>query len=161
MRPPRFPADRGNFLFELLPGGYRTVTREGVGRFALQYWDSSLAPLLGVRVWVAHDDRNISKVYVKHDDEWITVPWTNREAPPCTLNEFSFRREAAKQSGGERPSGDATLNALREQRRIEDTAKAQTRQSRERREQRPIDDPYTVDADVNYASAPAFVGPPF
>lgn len=156
-RAPRVPTDRFSFRCELLPSVQRVVCREGIKRFATKYWDSSLTPLIGKSVRVAHDPGDISKVFVRSDEGWLGVPWRDRSLPPCTLDEFVFRRRRDAEKGVPATDGEATLRAIRRQREIEDAAKTQTKAARRRREQRPPDRPAISGADEIDFSKPAEV----
>lgn len=160
-RAPKVPVDRRQFLNELLPGKWRVVGREGIKRFANKYWDSSLVPHIGERLWVAHDPRDISELYVRADSQWLVVPWRDRTLPPCSLEEYDHHRARARRLG-ESPDGERVLRGLRKQREIEENSKKATKAVRRRREERPADRSDTADAEfAMFDRAPRLVEDPF
>lgn len=159
---PRVPTDRFTFRCELLPSVERIVGREGIKRFAIKYWDSSLAPLIGKSVCVAHDPGDISTVFVKADDQWLRVPWRDRSLPPCTLNEYVHRRRHNSARDRTALDGETTLRAMRQQREIEDAAKIKTKATRRRQEQRPVDRPAIVGAiEIDFSKPSEVLEDPF
>jgi len=139
---PPFPADRRAFRLSLLPGVYRLVSREGVSRFNLKYWDDSLVPLMGDghKYWVAHDPRNISRVYLKCQNVWIDIPWRDRSRRPCALFELERSKEAIRSKHDRSYSEGALFDHLEHSYRIEEKAAATTRRERRDRARRPPDD---------------------
>ncbi|MFC5742920.1 Mu transposase C-terminal domain-containing protein [Dyella tabacisoli] len=139
---PPFPADRRSFRLSLLPGKHRMVGREGISRFNLKYWDNSLVPWIGDgnRYWVAHDQRNVSRVYIRLRDIWIDVPWRDRSRRPCALFELERSKLAVRSRHDRAYSEAAIFDHLEHSCRVEDEAIVTTRKERRDRARRPPDD---------------------
>lgn len=156
---PPYPADREKFFASLLPGTYRRVTREGLNRFSIKYWDDILLPLIndGKSYWVAHNPGNISAVYISIEGRFHKIPWRERSRRPIALFELDASKRSLKQAGDARPSEEAVFMHAEEKRAIEDAALESTRTQRRIRARRPIDDRVSVSADstVDYTSAPS------
>lgn len=152
---PPFPADRRYFRLSLLPGIFRTVQREGIGRFNFTYWDEALTTFIrdGKKYWVAHDPRNVSKVYLRHNDIYIDVAWKDRTQPPAALFEVNRAKKELKEINGSFPSEAMMYQHLNESRRIEAEAKTLTRRQRRDRERRPPPEVINDDASasIDYA----------
>lgn len=160
---PPIPANRRDFRLSLLPRLERTVGREGIQRFALKYWDEGLIPLIGAKhkFWVAHDPRNISRVYVLARKIWIDVPWRDRTRAPIALWEWDrAKRDARKKHN--RPVSEATaFKHIEAQREIEKKAEKTTRQQRRDKQRRPLDDrPKTRASAVDYEAPPTLLSNP-
>lgn len=163
VRLPPIPANRRDFRLSLLPRIKRAVGREGVQRFALKYWDEGLIPLIGAKgkFWVAHDPRDISRVYVQVEKDWIDVPWRDRTRAPIALWEWErAKRELRKKHNG--PVSSATaLKHVEAQREIERKAEKKTRQQRRDNQRRPVDDrPKSQKFVVDYDASPVLLSNP-
>lgn len=163
LRLPPIPADRYKFRVSLLPRIERLVTREGLNRFGIKYWDEGLIPLIGdkKKYWVAHDPRNISRLYLLLRDNWIEVPWRDRTRPPIALWEWDrAKRELRKAHNG--PVSEAiAFKHIEAEREIEKKAERNTRKQRRDQQRRPPDDrPKTVPATVDYGTPPVLVPNP-
>lgn len=163
IRLPPIPANRRDFRLSLFPRIKRTVGREGVQRFALKYWDEGLIPLIGAKekFWVAHDPRNISRVYVLVGKTWIDVPWRDRTRVPIALWEWErAKRELRKKHNGP-VSNAVAFKHIEAQRDIEKKAERTTRQQRRERQRRPKDDrPKDHPAAVDYGARPVLLSNP-
>jgi putative transposase len=139
---PPFPADRRSFRLSLLPGTYRMVTREGVSKFNIKYWDNSLIPLMGDghKYWVAHDPRNISRIHIRIRGTWTDVPWRDRSRRPCALFELERSKLAVRSRHDRNYSEAAVFDHLEHSYHVEDQAIATTRRERRDRARRPPDD---------------------
>lgn len=139
---PAYPSDRRAFRLSLLPGAFRRVTREGIARFALHYWDDSLIPLIGdeKKYWIAHDPRNISRVHLHLNDSYIDVPWRDRSQRPIALFEWERAKQTLR-AEHDQPSSEAEVfKHLAAMRELEQTAEKTTRGQRRDRARRPSDD---------------------
>lgn len=138
---PTYPADRRTFRLSLLPGVYRPVTREGVARFSLHYWDDALVPLIknGERYWVAHDPRDISRVYLRLGDSYLDIPWRDRTERPVALFEWEHAKAILKAEHDAPASEARVFEHLAAMRKIEQTAERTTRNERRDRARRPAD----------------------
>lgn len=153
---PPFPADRRIFRLSLLPGKCRVVGREGVARFGIKYWDTSLIPLIGDRnkYWVAHDPRNVSSVYLKLQNTWIDVPWHDRSRRPCALFELERSKREVRSRHDRAYSESAVFDHLEHSYRIEELATVTTRKERRDRARRPPDNRSThvgLQASIDYS----------
>lgn len=163
LRLPPIPADRRKFRLSLLPSIKRTVTREGINRFGLKYWDEGLIPLIGDKhkYAVSHDPRNISQIYVFVKDDWINVPWRDRTRPPIALWEWErAKRDLRKKHNGP-VSRAAVFKHIEAEREIEQKAEKSTRAQRRDRQRRPPDDrPSIAVARVDYSTQPVLLQNP-
>ena len=139
---PDYPSDRRAFRLSLLPGTFRRVTREGIARFAMHYWDDALVPLIGneEKYWVAHDPRNISRIHLRLNDSYIDIPWRDRSQRPVARFEWERAKKALRIEHDQRGSEAEVFKHLAAQRDIEQTAETTTRSQRRDRARRPIDD---------------------
>ena len=163
IRLPPIPANRRDFRLSLFPRIQRTVGREGINRFALKYWDEGLIPFIGAteKFWVAHDPRNISRVYLKVGKDWIDVPWRDQSRAPVALWELQrAKRDLRKKHNGP-VSNAAAFKHIEAQREVEKKAEKTTRQQRRDRQRRPVDDrPKTKSAVVDYDVMPVLLSSP-
>lgn len=155
-RLPPIPANRRDFRLSLLPRIKRTVGREGVQRFALKYWDEGLIPLIGAKdkFWVAHDPRNISRVYMQVGKDWIDLPWRDRTRAPIALWEWGRAKRELRGKHNSSVSNAMAFKHIEAQREIEKNAERKTRQQRRNNQRRPVDDrpksqKFVVDYDAN------------
>ena len=163
-RLPPIPADRRNFRLSLLPRILRKIGREGINRFALKYWDEGVISLIGAKekYWVAHDPRNISRVYVQVGKSWIDVPWRDLSRAPIALWQWErAKRELRKMHNA--PVSNATVfKHIEAQREIELLAERTTRQMRRDRQRRPQDDrPKDRSPTIDYGVVPELISNPF
>lgn len=163
-RLPPIPADRRNFRLSLLPRKDRVVGREGLQRFALKYWDEGLIPLIGTKQKypVAHDPRNISRVYLLFKGGWIDVPWRDQSQPPVALWEWERAKRNIRKKHNAPASNAAIFKHIAAQRAIERTSERTTRLQRRDHQRRPKDDrPRSQAAPINYNATPMLVENPF
>ncbi|WP_266170740.1 Mu transposase C-terminal domain-containing protein [Dyella subtropica] len=155
---PPFPADRRAFLLSLLPGVYRPVTREGLHRFNLKYWDDALVPFIGdgKKYWVAHNPLDVSCVYFRLGDAYIDIPWRDRTRRPIALFELTMAKKALKREHNCASSEAEVFEHIKEMRRIEDVADSLTREQRRIKARRPRGGPAPlskVSSDIDYTKA--------
>lgn len=155
---PPFPADRRSFLLSLLPGTYRPVTREGLHRFNLKYWDDALVPFIGdrKRYWVAHNPLDISRVYFRLGDVYIDIPWRDRTRRPIALFELTMAKKALKRGHDHATTEAAVFDHIKEMRRIEDAANSLTREQRRVKARRQKSEPVSMpcsSAEIDYTKA--------
>lgn len=163
LRLPPIPADRRKFKLSLLPRIERTVTREGLNRFGLKYWDEGLIPLIGdkKKYEVAHDPRNISRIYLLLQGGWIEVPWRDRARPPIALWEWDRAKRELRKAHDARVSEAVVFKHIEAQRELEKKAEKTTRQQRRDQQRRPSDDrPKAAPATVDYGALPALLPNP-
>jgi putative transposase len=163
IRLPPIPANRRDFRLSLLPRVQRKIGREGIQRFALKYWDEGLIPLIGAKhkFWVAHDPRNISRVYVQVGNTWIDIPWRDRTRAPIALWEWERAKCELRKKHNGAVSNATAFKHIEAQREIEKKAEQTTRQQRRDRQRRPDDDrPASRSAAVDYSAAPVLLSNP-
>jgi putative transposase len=163
VRLPPIPANRRDFRLSLFPRIQRTVGREGIQRFGLKYWDEGLIPLIGNKdkVWVAHDPRNISRVYVLVGSTWVDVPWRDRTRAPIALWEWQRAGRVLRKKHNGPISNATAFKHIEAQREIEKKAEKTTRQQRRDNLRRPEDDrPKTRSSAVDYSAAPVLLSNP-
>jgi len=156
-RIPAFPSDRRRFLLDLLPGAYRIVSREGISRFDLKYWDDLLIPFIGdkKRYWVCHNPGNISVVHIRLDDQYLDIPWKDRTKRPIALFELNMAKKALRNGVNRRLSEHEIFKHVEHQRKIVDEAEKTTRTMRRERARRPNEHPIAPkpSASVDYTHA--------
>jgi putative transposase len=163
LRLPPIPANRRKFRLSLFPRIERTVTREGLNRFGLKYWDEGLIPLIGAKqkFWVAHDPRNISRLHLLFKDDWIDVPWRDRNRAPIALWEWERAKTELRKKHNTPASNAAVFKHIEAQREIELQAEKTTRQQRRDRQRRPKDDrPKKNHAAIDYSVPPVLISNP-
>lgn len=162
-RLPPIPANRRNFRLSLLPRIERTVTREGLNRFGLKYWDEGLMPLIGAKhkFWVAHDPRNISRLYLLVNRDWIDVPWRDRSRAPIALWQWERAKRDLRKKHNAQVSNAAVFKHIEAQREIERQSEKTTRQQRRDRQRRPEDDrPRFKQTAIDYSVLPVVIANP-
>ncbi len=133
---PQVPADREDFLIRFLPSALRTITREGVQLFALQYQSHEIEGLIaqGRPRFIRYDPRDMSRIYVEQDNgTHLRVPLADRRWPKLSLWEWN---EIKRLSSGTETPADAewVARALRaNQALIDDRASAGRLKDRRRK----------------------------
>jgi putative transposase len=122
---PRLPESEGNFLISFLPGKFRTVTREGVSLFGLQYQSSHLSDLAkpGVKRMVRYDPRNLSRVFVEAPDCHVVTPLAGPTVPAFSIWEHQEVRRRAIEAGRDRDPELICADLQANRRLIEKAAK--------------------------------------
>ena len=163
LRLPPMPADRRKFKLSLLPGVMRTVTREGMNRFGIKYWDEALIPLIGSKqkYFLAHDPRNISRTFLEYKDDYLDIPWRDRTRRPVALFEWERAKKEIKKDHNAPVSEAIVFKHLEAMYEIEAKAEKTTRQQRRDRQRRPPDDrPKHAPAAIDYRAAPVLISNP-
>ncbi|QDW65612.1 Mu transposase C-terminal domain-containing protein [Luteimonas granuli] len=164
IRLPPIPANRRDFRLSLFPRVQRSVGREGVQRFALKYWDEGLIPLIGSKSKfpVAHDPRDISRVYLLAGTTWIDVPWRDRTRAPIALWEWERAKHEVRRKHNRSACSAEAFKHIEAQRELEREAERTTRKQRRDRQRRPEDDrPRSRATSVDYGVAPTLLSDPF
>ena len=89
---PRYPADPGTVLTDLLPHESRVVSREGIFVHGLRYHSLELEPYVKpeIRQIVRIDPRDISSVHLEsREGGHVRVPWINSDWPRLSLWEWN------------------------------------------------------------------------
>jgi len=133
-RPPRQPAEPGQFFFDFLPGEYRLIRRDGIRLFNIHYWDSYLSPLCGRSkrpMLVKYDPRNLSRVYLQDGDgkHW-PIPYRDLGLPPISLWEHREAMKRLRAEGRRMVDEKLIFAAIREQRELLESSRKSTRQRR-------------------------------
>jgi putative transposase len=163
LRLPPIPANRRDFRLSLLPRVQRAIGREGIQLFALKYWDEGLIPLIGAKhkFWVAHDPRNISRVYVLINNIWIDVPWSDRTRAPIALWEWVRAKQELRRKHNGPVSNATAFKHIEAQREMEKKAEKTTRRQRRDRQRRPEDDRSSSRPEaVDYRATPVLLANP-
>jgi putative transposase len=159
LRLPPIPADRRKFKISMLPRVLRTVSREGLNRFGIKYWDEALIPFIGdkKKYYVSHDPRNISRVFLAYQEDFLDIPWRDRSRRPIALFEWErAKRELRKQHNA--PVSEATAFVhVEASYAIEKQAEKTTRKQRRERQMRPADDSLEQQPALIDYSAPAIL----
>jgi len=115
---PNVPAARDEFLIRFLPSMLRTVTREGLSLFSLQYQSTELERLIcaGRPRFVRYDPRDPSRIYVEEEGgKSLVVPLNDRHWPALSLWEWhEIRRTACPRCTSRRRCGLGGTGAARQ-----------------------------------------------
>lgn len=155
----RVPDDPHAVLLNFLPRERRALSPQGIGLFALDYFDPWLAPLVAQRdrlgkLDVRYDPRDVSHVYVRHPGTGELEPVGRRdgETAPITLWQHRAERARERALGARQPSRKVALR--REIAEIADGARTAKRARRDAARTRLADA-----ADKPYAATGALAQP--
>jgi putative transposase len=146
--PPRQPPDPHRFFIDFLPSVRRLVRRDGIRVFAIQYWANVLSPLAGRSqqlMDVRYDPRNLSQIFLRHDDGAVwTIPYADLGWPPISLWEQRAARARLTAAGRGEVNTATVMRTVLAQRRVVDDAKRQTARTRREHARRPPPDAASV-----------------
>jgi putative transposase len=122
-----------------------------------------LISLIGAKnkFWVAHDPRNISRLYLLVKGDWIDVPWRDRSRVPIALWEWERAKRDLRKKHNASVSNAAVFKHIEAQREIERKAERTTRRQRRDRQRRPEDDrPKAKQVVIDYSVMPVLIANP-
>lgn len=137
---PKILSDRREFLLGFLPSKPRCVSRDGgISLFGLKYWDPAITPLInsGKRYDVHYRKDDLSCVWLRLGEQFIEVPLANRVAMHFSFRELKDAKKAEANATRSRRNETAWLEAIDEQRRLENEAAKTSRKARRSIEMRP------------------------
>ena len=135
------PAPLKRFRIAFLPAVSRKLRRDGVKFENLRYWHPIFAQWLARtdRLTLHFDPRNLAKLYVPHEGDFLEVPFADVRRPPVSLWEVQAANRALRQAGQKTIQMALLFEAIDRQRAIVSAAQAKTRKMRRQQQvaQRP------------------------
>ncbi|MBD9467760.1 Mu transposase C-terminal domain-containing protein [Pseudoxanthomonas sp. PXM01] len=156
---PSMIANPRHFLIGLLPRDLRAVTREGISKFGLRYWDPAIAQLIndGRRHHVHYHHGDLTKVFLHYQGDYIDVPLLDRTRPPFTYYELREAKRTLDTQVRSRAREEVIFAAMARQRQIQDEAAATSKRVRQKQARRaPVTalTPPAVSVDYSQPIAP-------
>ena len=113
----------------------------------LRYWHPIFSQWLGTRerLIVHFDPRNLAKLYLPHEDDYLDVPYADLRQPPVSLWEAHAAARHLRESGRKTINPALLIEAIEKQREIVRAAQSKTRKMR--RKQQVAHRPSTVGID--------------
>jgi putative transposase len=126
------PASLKRFRIDFLPAVARTLRREGITFETLRYWHPIFSAWLGVveRLTLHFDPRNVSKLYMRHEGDYLEVPFADVRLPPVSLWEVQAAARHLRRQGQQSINTAQLFEAIDKQREIIRAAQARTQQMR-------------------------------
>jgi putative transposase len=126
------PASLRRFRIDFLPAVVRTLRRDGVVFENLRYWHPIFTQWLArhERLTLHFDPRNLAKLYVQHDGDYLEVPFADVRLPPVSLWEVQAAARHLRQVGRKSINASLLIEAIEKQREIVSSAQAKTRKMR-------------------------------
>ena len=149
------PGPLKRFRIAFLPAISRTLRRDGIVFEHLRYWHPIFSQWLArqERLTLHFDPRNLSKLYVPHEGDYLEVPFSDLRMPAVSLWEVQAATRHLRLAGQKSINPALLIEAIDKQREIVRAAQAKTRKMR--RKQQVAHRPATVGIDpLNDATAP-------
>jgi putative transposase len=126
------PSALKRFRIDFLPVISRTLRRDGVVFENLRYWHPIFARWLATRerLTLHFDPRNLAKLYVPHDGDYLEVPFADVRLPPVSLWEVQAAARYLHKVGQKSINSSLLIQAIEKQREIVRGAQAKTRKMR-------------------------------
>ncbi len=120
------------FRIGFLPAVGRTLRRDGIVFEHLRYWHPIFASWLAQRqrLTLHFDPRNLSKLYVPHEGDYLDIPFSDLRLPPVSLWEVQAASRHLRQAGQKSIHPALLIEAIDKQREIVRAAQAKTRKLR-------------------------------
>jgi len=130
------PGPLKRFRIAFLPAISRTLRREGIVFEHLRYWHPIFSQWLVRRERpVLHfDPRNLSKLYVPHEGDYLEVPFSDLRMPAVSLWEVQAATRHLRQAGQKSINPALLIEAIDKQRDIVRAAQAKTRKMRRKQQ---------------------------
>jgi len=145
--PPLPPGPLKRFRIAFLPAIIRTLRRDGIVFEHLRYWHPIFAQWLArrERLTLHFDPRDMSRLYVPHEGDYLAVPFSDLRLPPVSLWEVQAATRHLRLAGQKSINPALLIEAIDKQREIVRAAQAKTRKMR--RKQQIAHRPATVGID--------------
>ncbi len=150
------PGPLKRFRIAFLPAISRTLRRDGIVFEHLRYWHPIFSQWLArrERLVLHFDPRNLSKLYVPDEGDYLEVPFADLRLPPVSLWEAQAATRHLRLAGQKSINPALLIEAIDKQREIVRAAQAKTRKMR--RKQQVAARPATVGIDpLNAPASPA------
>ena len=135
------PGPLKRFRIAFLPAVVRTLRRDGIVFEHLRYWHPIFSQWLARRqpLTLHFDPRNLSTLYVPHEEDYLEVSFADIRTPAVSLWEVQAATRHLRQAGRKSINPALLIEAIDKQREIVRTAQAQTRKMRRKQQanQRP------------------------
>ena len=124
------------FRIAFLPAITRTLRRDGIVFEHLRYWHPIFSQWLARReaLTLHFDPRNLSKLYVPHEDDYLEVPFADLRMPAVSLWEVQAATRYLHQAGQKSINQALLIEAVDKQREIVRAAQAKTRKMRRKQQ---------------------------
>ncbi|CAJ0780692.1 hypothetical protein R8510_04776 [Ralstonia chuxiongensis] len=130
------PGSLKQFRIDFLPAISRTLRRDGIVFENLRYWHPIFSQWLGRRdrLTLHFDPRNLSKLYVPHERDYLDVPFADVRLPPVSLWEVQAAARHLHKVGQQSINAALLIEAIERQRDIVRDAQAKTRKMRRKQQ---------------------------
>ena len=130
------PGPLKRFRIAFLPAVTRTLRRDGIVFQHLRYWHPIFSQWLATRdkLTLHFDPRNLSKLYVPHENDYLEVPYADLRQPPVSLWETDAAARHLRESGQKTINPALLIEAIEKQREIVRLAQAKTRKMRRKQQ---------------------------
>ena len=124
------------FRIDFLPAISRTLRRDGVVFENLRYWHPIFTQWLArrERLILHYDPRNLAKLYVPHDGDYLEVAFADVRLPPVSLWEVKAATRHLHQVGNKSVNSALLIDAIERQREIVRNAQAKTHKMRRKQQ---------------------------
>jgi putative transposase len=124
------------FRIAFLPAINRTLRRDGIVFEHLRYWHPIFSQWLGQRegLTLHFDPRNLSKLYVPHEGDYLEVPFSDLRLPAVSLWEVQAATRHLRLAGQKSINPALLIEAIDKQREIVRDAQAKTRKMRRKQQ---------------------------
>lgn len=135
------------FRITFLPAISRTLRREGVTFQHLRYWHPIFTNWLSHRDRIVfhYDPRDLSRLYVRHEKDYIEVPYSDIRLPAVSLWESQAAARHLRESGRKSVHPALLVETIETQRAIVRSAQENTRGAR--RKGKTVSQPKTIGLD--------------
>jgi putative transposase len=130
------PGSLKRFRIDFLPAVSRILRRDGIMFANLRYWHPIFARWLGRedRLTLHFDPRNLAKLYVPHETDYLEVPFADVRLPPVSLWEVQAAARHLHKVGQNSINPALLVETIEKQRDIVRGAQAETRKMRRKQQ---------------------------
>jgi putative transposase len=130
------PGSLKRFRIDFLPAIVRTLRRDGVVFENLRYWHPIFTQWLALRerLTLHFDPRNLAKLYVPHDGDYLEVPFADVRLPPVSLWQVQAAARHLHAIGQKSINSSLLIEAIEKQREIVRGAQSKTNKMRRKQQ---------------------------
>ena len=130
------PGALKRFRIDFLPAVSRTLRRDGITFANLRYWHPIFSQWLGreERLMLHFDPRNLARLYVPHETDYLEVPFADVRLPPVSLWEAQAAAHHLHELGQKSIHPALLIETIEKQREIVRDAQAKTRKMRRKQQ---------------------------
>ncbi|MBV6659808.1 DDE-type integrase/transposase/recombinase [Pseudomonas yamanorum] len=93
------------FSIDFFPERERTITRQGIEMFGLQYWSGVLTPYVGKKYFIKFNPLSLRHVWINPSGaRYLKVPYQDITQPDISLEELNLAKKQRASERGKRPS---------------------------------------------------------